>query len=254
MGTAMVKIRRTLVFGAAVCSMPAHAEEAGPLVRTLEAFRSHCIPLWPDAPATLAGECTVAEFRELARLDGSTFYFARYHDRTRPIPDSDGLPPNTEFNALVLIRADSAEGGEGTVVHVRKPEEHDYWGDFSAPKVLRTGLGLVLYLAGRGLGGGHSQYGYDEYLLWRGGTWVELDVYSWVYGVRAAMPDGYRLQGIYDLAPSLETLEYVGSVLRDGDSDCCPTGGTVSIRFYWDDLKLRVASFEHNARSPASES
>lgn len=254
MGTTMVGIRYFLVFGAAVSGMPAHAEEARPLVRTLEEFRSHCIPLWPDAPTTLAGDCTVAEFGELVQLDGSTFYFARYHDRRRPIPDSVGLPPSTEFNALVLIRADPAEGGEGTVVHVRKLEEHDYWGEFLAPKVLRTSLGPVVYLAGRGLGGGHSQYSYDEYLLWRSGTWVELDVHSWVRGVRAGMPDGYRLQGVYDLAPSVETLEYVGSVLRDGDSNCCPTGGTVSIRLYWNNLTLRVASFEHDARSPPSES
>lgn len=255
MGTTMVKIRRFLVFGAAISAMPAHAEEALPLVRTLEEFRSHCIPLWSDAPTTLAGDCTVAEFGELVQLDGSAFYFARYHDRTRPIPDAVGLPPSTEFNAVVLIRADPAEGGEGTVVHVRKLEEHSYWGEFLAPKVLRTGPGLVLYLAGRGLGDSHSQYDYDEYLLWRSGTWVELDVHSWVYGVRKRMPDGYRLKGIIDLAPSLETLKYVStSVLRDGDGDCCPTGGTVSIRFYWDDLTLRVESFEHDARRPPSES
>jgi len=112
MGTTMVKMRRFLVFGATISGMPAHAEEALPLVRTLEEFRSHCIPLWSDAPATLAGDCTVAEFGELVQLDGSTFYFARYHDRTRPTPDSVGLPPSTEFNALVLIRADPAEGRE----------------------------------------------------------------------------------------------------------------------------------------------
>lgn len=251
MGTTMVKMRRFLVFGAAVCGMSTHAEEAKPLVRTLEEFRSHCIPLWPDAPTTLAGDCTVAEFGELVQLDGSTFYFARYHDRTRPTPDSVGLPPSTEFNALVLIRADPAEGGEGTVVHVRKREGLD---EFLAPVLLRTARGPVLYLAGRGIGDSHSQYGYDEYLLWQAGTWVELDVHSWVYGVRNLMPDGYRLKGIIDLAPSLETLEYVStSVLRDGDGDCCPTGGTVSIRFYWDDLTLRVASFEHDARRPPTE-
>ena len=249
----MVGIRQFLVFGAAVSCVSTHAEDTE-LVGTLEEFQSDCIPLWPDAPATMAEDCTVAEFREIVRLDESTFYFARYHDRTRPVPDGVGLPPSNEFNALVLIRADGPEGGEATVVHVRKPDEGSYWREFLAPEVLRTGRGLVLYLAGRGLGDSHSQYGYDEYLLWQSGTWVELDVHSWVYRLRERMPDGYRLKGIFDLAPSLETLKYVSTaVLREGDGDCCPTGGTVSIRFYWDDLTLRVENFEHDAGLAATQ-
>jgi len=61
------------------------------------------------------------------------------------------------------------------------------------------------------------------------------------------MPAGFKLKGIGDLRDALRTLRYVSSdVARDGD--CCPTGGTVRIRFEWDGLTLRVAGFEHDPR------
>ena len=115
-----------------------------------------------------------------------------------------------------------------------------------APELLQTDCGPILYLAGRGPGSGSSQYDNDEYWLLQSDTWVPLDVLGWVYDFRDRMPDGFSLHGIGDLATGLSTMTYVDAVHRDGDAMCCASGGTIWIHFEWDDLTLRVESFEHD--------
>lgn len=235
-------IRHLLSITAVALSFPSLAQESEPLRWTLEEFRTRCIPLWDDDVAVEGGGCTVAEFGEIAELGGSTFYYARYHDRR--VPDGLGLiDPHREFNVLVILASDPPDRELATVFHVRG----DGYGSLTylAPKLLRTQRGPILYLEGRGPGGSDGQYDNHEYWLWQSGEWVLLDALSWVYALRERMPDGYRV-GVWDLAPALETMTYVTSGYRAGDSRAHPTGGTFTIRFAWDDLTLRVASIEHD--------
>lgn len=247
-------IRQFLLIAAGALSISAHAQEAEPLQWPLDEFRTRCIPLWTDDPNVEVEDCTVAEFGEIAELDGSRFYYARYHDRTRPIPDEIQLPSVTEFNALVILRMDQPNRQNATVFHVRKQDSGSWFETFHAPKLLQTDRGPILHLAGRGLGAGRSQYDRHQYWLWRSGTWVALDVLSWIYEFRGQMPDGFGLGGIGDLATALRTMTYVDTwVRRDGDYMCCPTGGTIRIQFEWDDLTLRVLSFEHDPDAQSTE-
>ena len=238
-----------LLTATAFGTLPVYAQEAAPLRWTLEEFRTRCIPLWSDDPTAEAEDCTVAEFGEIAELDGSTFYFARYHDRPLPVPEGVEMLRLGEFNALVILRADPTNREEATVLHVRKREQYAFYQPlhFHAPELIQTDRGQVLYLRGSGLGDGAFQYQYDQYWLWRSGTWVPLDVHGWNDTMRERMPDGFGLGGIHgDIPRALRTLTYDAPVRRDGDYDCCPTGGTIKIQFEWDDLTLRVVSFEHD--------
>ena len=239
-----------LLITTAAVVLSARAQEAEPLRWTLEEFRTRCIPLWTNDPTVEAEDCTVAEFGEIAELDGVRFHYARYHDRRRPIPNWSTLAPVTEFNALVILRMDPPDRDEATVFHVRKQTEDSWFDTFDAPELLQTDRGPILYLLGRGLGAGMSQYGYDEYWLWQPGTWVPLDVHGWGYTARERMPAGFWLAGIdsTELTRAMTTMTYVSYVLRDDDAMCCPSGGTVRIQFEWDDLTLRVVSLEHDPR------
>ena len=220
-----------------------HAQDAEPLRWTLDEFRTRCVPLWSDEPHP---ECRVAEFGEVAVLDGSTLHFAVYDDPAMPIPIW-GASGWRQRNALLLLKADHPDPEVATVFHIRKPERGDGLIMYNAPEVIETDLGSVLFLRGSGSGDGSFQFQYDEHWLWRSGTLVPLDVHGWLHPMRERMPDGFALKGIGDLRDALRTLTYVSrDVAVDGDGDCCPSGGTLRIRFEWDVLTLRIESFEHD--------
>lgn len=248
------RIRHFLLITPAALSIVVRAQEAQPIRWALDEFQTRCIPLWSDHPTVEEEDCTVAEFGEIATLDESTFYFARYHDRSQPIPDELQPYVVTEFNVLVILRSDPPNLEEATVIHVRTDEAYGFMTHL-APELLQTDRGPILYLAGRGLGAGRSQYDKDEYWLWQSDTWVPLDVHSWIYDFRDRMSDGFRLNGIGDLATALGTMTYVDSAVhRDGDAMCCASGGTIWIHFEWDDLTLRVVSFEHDPSAQLTDS
>ena len=238
--------RLFLLITAAAVSTPVRAQEAEPIRWGLEEFRTRCIPLWSDYPTVEEEDCTVADFGEIVELDGSTFYFARYHDRSRPFPDELPSYMVIEFNVLVILRSDPPNLEDATVVHVRRHEEEYGFLTILAPELLQTDRGPILYLAGRGLGSGTSQYKYDEYWLWRSGTWLPLDMHGWFNVFWDRILEGFWLSGIFDLATALSTMTYVAPVHSDEDAQCCPSGGTIWIHFEWDDLTLRVVSFEHD--------
>ncbi|MYD97492.1 MAG: hypothetical protein F4X98_08915 [Gammaproteobacteria bacterium] len=247
----MTTIRCLLSVTAVILGLVPLAEEAEPLRWTLDEFRTRCIPLWSDEPTAKGDDCTVAEFGEIVELDGSTFYYARYHDGRAP--DPGWFQTLGEFNVLVILRSDPPDREAATVFHVRKPgNDYGYLTHF-APELIRTQRGPILYLKALGPGGSDGQYDNHQYWLWRSGGWVLLDALSWVYALRERMPNGYSLGGIRNLAPALETMNYATDAYRAGDSRAEPTGGTVTIYFEWDDLTLQVARFEHDPNPAAKD-
>jgi len=239
-------VRGFLAVAAAMSSVVAIAQNSEPeaLRWSLEEFQSTCIPLWPDELTEGGGDCTVAEFGEIGEFDGVRYYYARYHDDSRYRPE-DVLVFAIEFNALVLLRADSADDRMASVFHVRQQWENDWHQIYRKPEIIQTDHGSILYSQGLGAGWSGQQFSHDRYWLWRSGDWVEIDVHGWLPTMREQVPDGFQLGGIYELAQALPTMTYEISARRDGDATCCPSGGTIRIQFEWDDLTLRVASFEH---------
>ena len=237
----------------AALAIAADAQEPEPLRWTLEAFQTRCIPLRANDPTIETEDCKVAEFGEFAELDGWTFYYARYHDRGAPVPNWGTGAPVKEFNALVAMGVDPVDRDQATVFHVRKYEDYGGYPSviFAAPVLLQTGRGPILYL--QGFGPGALQFEYDQYWLWQFGTWVALDTDGWLKDISEQMPDGFYLYGVGDLRTALSTLTYVRAARREEDAMCCATGGTLTIRFEWDDLTLRVASFEHDPEGRLTE-
>ena len=221
----------------------AQNSETEPLTWTLAEFQSRCIPLWPEEVTVGGGDCTVAEFGLISEFDGIQFYYARYHDDSRYRPE-DRLVFTTEFNALVLLKGDSSDSRMASVFAVRQQWEDDWYRIFRAPKIIQTDHGPILYSQGLGSGWSGQQYSHDQYWLWRSGDWVEIDTHSWLRDLRERMPDGFYPGGVYELAEALPTMTYEITARRASDATCCPSGGRIRIRFEWDDLTLRMASFE----------
>lgn len=141
---------------------PAGAEEAETPQLAARSVSIPLHPLRPDSPGAEAKKCIVAGFGEVAKRDEATPYFARCHDRRRPVPEE--IATDTEF-ASVLVKADSLPEEDASVVHVRKPGVFDCWDTFLALELIQSGLGSNLDLPGTRLGDGCSQHDYDEYRL-----------------------------------------------------------------------------------------
>ena len=216
-------IRYGMLPAAFILSVAATAQDAEPVQAdlnwTLDEYRTRCVPIWSEESLELVGVdggCAVAEFGEIVTLDGFKFYYALYNDDKRFIPDN--LFPDedpevwinslrdgqwvTEFTALALFKEDTEIRERATMFHLRKqrnrPSGFTQVLTFAAPEIIQADIGLIMYLRGFGCCDGMSQYGFDEYWLWRDGDWIQLDPHSWFRSARERLrlPAEYSLHGI----------------------------------------------------------
>ncbi len=266
----MITLARPGMFSAALfLSVSIVAQDAEPeyvnLNWTLEEYQTRCIPIWSEEELELAvvdGGCTVGKFGDIAELDGSRFYYALYNDDKKSLPRVD--PPDdieaeirrlrdenwrTESTALAIFKATAEDRERATVVHLRKQGRIPYGSlqiePFTEPELIQTDIGPVIYLRGFGCCDGMQMYRFDEYWLWRDGDLLQVDTNAWFRSARERLrlPAGYSLNGISNLAQALPTLTYDASIWGPEDPDCCPSGGEVRIHFEWEDLTLRISSF-----------
>ncbi len=249
-------IRACLLSATLGLCVDAVAQDTEDIRWTLDQFQSTCIPLWP-VEATEGGEgCTVAQFDEFAELDETKFYYARYHDRSRP-PVSDGFGyVNTRFNAVIIIRADQIDRNMGAVVRVIKQPVDSWDEEFYPPSLIQTRDGPVMYVQGWGMGNSGIQFLRDRYFLWKSDTWTEIDAGGWSgdrqlqADVQEALPDGLSIDGlwlftVWDFASSFPTMTYESPVWLDTDPRCCPSGGSIRLYFELVDRRLQVSHFEY---------
>ncbi len=264
--------RSGVLFSALIVSASVIAQDLGPryaeLNWTLEEYQTRCIPIWSEEMLEIAvvdGGCTVAEFGEIAQIDGFSIYYALYNDDKRFLPeyleaddDRDVWIQNlrasenwvTESTALVLFQIGPGTQDRPTIFHLRKQERPSGFTQvetFSIPEIIQTDIGPVMYLRGFGCCDGMQQYVFDEYLLWRDHEWLKLDPHAWFQNSHdpLRLPAGYSLNGIGNLFfQSLKKLIYDASVWGPDDPNCCPSGGDARIHFEWDDLTLRISSFD----------
>ena len=209
---------------------------------TLEELRTHCIPLWAEADVANESDCEVREFGEIAEVGGTRLYWALYHDRRQRISEllAESMTWLGYNSILVFFRQESSDEDMATVDFVRSNATMYY----QPPRPISTDRGLILFSEGHDCCDSKAQFWNHRSWLWRSGAWTELDIHRWYREFQ--MPTGYGLKGVSgDLASALSTQTLNVSVFRDGDGDCCPTGGFVRIQFELDNLALRVVGYEH---------
>jgi hypothetical protein len=201
---------------------------------SLAAVRSGCIDFTDvkrgNDPSDLR-DCRVSEFGEIGSVDRETYYFAiyclipndaqdrgtcgdasfsaRYYER-RGLAVFAGAPSSQSVR-LVFERA----GGEpGLLVYPRKPE------------IIRSGAVTLLHLliAIDGTANGNA----SEYFVREGTQWHPIESESWLADLRQRIPAG--LQIVKGVWPDLKTMQADAALYREGDANCCPTGGTARVR------------------------
>ena len=118
---------------------------------------------------------------------------------------------------------------------------------YKSPEVINTDRGTVLHVNRFDNGAGMTLWFNHEYWLWQWGDWQRLDVTSWYKEVNSFVPSGYRVHGVSETHFDLPGMKNISPVAKHGDGNCCPTGGTVTIQFRWEDLSLAISDVTYDA-------
>jgi hypothetical protein len=96
-------------------------------------------------------------------------------------------------------------------------------------------LRVPVQLSGTGAFNAHFHF------LWRDGAWEEIDAQGWLKGLK--LPPGH---GIWKgVAVDPRTFTAHSRVWRDGDPNCCPSGGEVEVRLALKGRRLEIESHSH---------
>ncbi|MBW8269545.1 lysozyme inhibitor LprI family protein [Caldovatus aquaticus] len=198
-----------------------------------------CVPLPPAAEEEAAPPpCAVRESGPLGTLDGRRLHYAIYG-----YPDPDSPDRETLAKVATVVFAETAPG-RFAARYADGPDDVRC----GAPRLLRAQRGPLLHIPcsrdGTGMFNAESVLAPGE-----GGRWRLLDTGSWTRDLGRRLPRGYGAwKGIY---PDYEALAAVTPLWRDGDANCCPTGGRAEIRLGWEgdrlvlrDLRLRLGAQE----------
>ncbi len=239
-----------LVVLLALTPLPLAAQQLQPSWR-LDRLRNECIDFGVREQFD-EGEivCRVLEFGELGLVGETKFYYGLYrlklmHPDFSPDTlemDSYNRPPLNQ-TAVAIFRAT----GDGSAVLDWK-DAADYvefltW--FEKPEIVEAPFGTVLAVPERISGTGAAND--DKYFRWVDGGWRLLDTTSWTAALRDSLPVGHQIwKGLYI---DIRSLRLESGVWKDGDANCCPTGGTVHVQLRLEGDALTIANLKHRPKN-----
>src|SRR5687767_12192493 len=214
-------------------------------VRTfsLDTIREQCIAFTEVARGNGYTDCRVTRFGELGTVDGETYYYAIYC-LLPPSSRSDGETCGDDAFRAQYHRA------RGLAVFARAGSETDvrlifervsgdigmfvYREPVLAPSAAGTLLQLPIAYDGTG------NFNASEYFVREGQRWERIDAASWLADLAKRLPPGVSLwKGVW---PDLLTLRAEAGLYREGDGNCCPTGGLARIQLAVRDKRFILES------------
>lgn len=209
-----------------------------------------CVPMrsYVDAPG-IQRLCRVNEFGSLGRVGETEVLYALYRrlviwpELELSLADTaetalDTLPYNNTAVAIFhAARGDS-------LLHSVWSEMNDGWigvSWYERPRLLSTPVGTVLSIGLRYTGTG--SFNDDRYFMWRDGGWTRIDTSAWATQLQSLLPEGH---GVWKgVVLDLGRMEAETPVWREGDGNCCPSGGRVTLELGLDGDRLVVERAVH---------
>jgi hypothetical protein len=182
------------------------------------------------AACAAGGGACAATF--LTHLGGASLFGVH---GSRPGPEG-----RAESVSAVVVRS----GSGLAVVQILEVAVGEGFGQAWPAEVFRSPAGQLLRLPVRLAGTG--AFNEDLYFLWQPGRWVEIDAQAWKKDLR--LPAGHGLWKGVVVDPTAFTAR--SSVWREGDGNCCPSGGEVRVRLEVRGRALRAAAQDYRAGFP----
>jgi len=153
-------------------------------------------------------------------------FVASWNEDGRPMMSTELLAREITSGKTWSLFSVAIETGFGTTGHI------EY---FMSPA--GTLLRVPVQLSGTGAFNKHFHF------LWHNGLWQEIDTQGWLRTVRLTPGHGIWKGVVVDL----QAFTARSSVWRDGDGNCCPSGGEVEVKLT---LKGRTLVIESQAYHP----
>lgn len=116
---------------------------------------------------------------------------------------------------------------------------------FEAPAMFQTDAGV--FVAARGFQAGTGNQNADVLFRFDAGRWIEIEIESWKTALADQLPEGFGVwKGVDYRWPEMFALS---QVWRDGDANCCPTGGEATMDLAIEGTSLRLASLDFEPRA-----
>jgi hypothetical protein len=199
----------------------------------LSAIRSQCIEFAGAKsgrePRSLR-ECAVVEFGEMGAVDGETNYYAIYcliQNSAPPAKCGDGSF-DAQYGDRRALAIFARNGSTETARLLFERTAEDVWLVHfrEKPQMARTPAGTLLYLP-IAMDGTRS-YNDSDYYLRVGSRWEPVDSESWEKDLTTRLRPGVSIwKGIW---PAFPDLHAEAGLYREGDANCCPSGGTAKIQ------------------------
>jgi hypothetical protein len=182
-------------------------------------------------------EAAVGDFRQ--RLGGPTAPISP----VRTLVTIEGF----EFLSVAGIRVGAAPRQHGSALLARRLADGQTWNLFEISiddgvggtgplEYFQSPAGPLLRLPVPVSGTG--AFNEDFLFLWRDGAWQEIDTRSWLRTLK--LPPGHGIWKGVVVDP--RTFSARSSVWRDGDGNCCPSGGEVDVRLALKGRRLEIES------------
>jgi hypothetical protein len=213
----------------------------------LDRLRTECIDFGVSGQY-VEGElvCRVLEFGELGIVGETQFYYGLYRLKlTHPDFSPDTLEmdsynrPPLNQTAVAIFRARDDASALLDWKDVADYVEFLSW--FEKPDIIEAPFGTVLSIPERISGTAAAND--DKYFRWIDDRWRLLDTTSWTAALRDSLPEGQHVWK--GLQIDIRSLSVESGVWRDGDANCCPTGGTVHVQLRLEGDALTIERLEH---------
>jgi hypothetical protein len=190
---------------------------------------SYEVESFPDLDATLrncqegmagSAKCDV---RATCTIGGYDFLSlaGRWSDDGHPMMSTELLAREAATGQVRSLFQVAIEAEFGAVGHL------EYFSSPAGPL-----LRVPVRLSGTGAFNRHFHF------LWRDGAWREIDAQGWLKAV--SLPPDHGIWKGVEVDPRTFTAHT--SVWREGDGNCCPSGGEVDVRLVLNGRKLEIES------------
>jgi hypothetical protein len=124
-----------------------------------------------------------------------------------------------EQRALLLFSNRAYNRAARLVLQRIDPGDTEY-GD---PLVVQSGEDSLLVVSASAPGAAETR----EHYLWRDNRWMPVEARSWLRDLAPRLPRGASVRA--GVTPEAETMSARVPLYRQGDADCCPSGGVAHV-------------------------
>jgi hypothetical protein len=207
-------------------------------------FAQNCVPLrdlYAEGP-DIRRSCSVNEFGPLIGVEGTRLFFALYRRLVTigPEPPVLALDRAPFRNTAIVIFEAAGNRIRPILAHLNEGTLGASW--FERPRIIVTTHDLLMMIPDRIAGTAAANE--DIYYRWGSSGWQRLETQSWLEDLAKRLPNGFLVwKGI---VPDLERMTAGSAVWRDGDANCCPTGGWVCVGLAYRGEVLVIDTLRHD--------